>query len=500
VDVLGRGWLLRHGSARWWLLGAVPAVIACGCSSGSGAAQPAAQADTTSASSPAPQSTPDHRHHRGIRTIRHVIVIMQENRSFDSYFGTYPGADGLPAHACVPNPAGGCERPYHDRNDRNVGGPHHAEDAIADIHHGRMNGFVKAEMLSGHAGYCRDHPSLLTCQADPNHPDVMGYHTAREIPNYWAYARNYVLQDRMFEPTTGWSVPAHLFLVSAWSARCASRTDPMSCHSDPTVGLPAGAEPGDPGYPWTDLTYLLAKNHVSWGYYIASGKEPDCADGDMACPNAPDQDATRPSMWNPLPLFNDVNEDGQQKNIQPTSRYFAAARNGTLPAVSWVIPSEKWSEHPPAMVSRGQFWVTKVVNAAMRSRDWKHTAIFLAWDDWGGFYDHVRPPHVDTNGYGLRVPAMVISPWAKRGYVDHQTLSFDAYARFIEDVFLGRQRLDPATDGRPDSRPNVRETPPLLGDLRKDFDFSQKPQRPLLLEPCPAGYAFAADCADPGGP
>ena len=75
-----------------------------------------------------------------------------------------------------------------------------------------------------------------------------------------------------------------------------------------------------------------------------------------------------------------------------------------------MIPSEKWSEHPPAMVSRGQFWVTKVVNAAMRSRDWKHTAIFLAWDDWGGFYDHVRPPQVDTNGYGLRVPAMVISP------------------------------------------------------------------------------------------
>jgi hypothetical protein len=98
------------------------------------------------------------------------------------------------------------------------------------------------------------------------------------------------------------------------------------------------------------------------------------------------------------------------------------------------------------------------------------------------------------------VPAMVISPGARRGYIDHQTLSFDAYVRFIEDVFLGRQRLDPATDGRPDSRPNVRETLPLLGDLRKDFDFSQKPRRPLLLEPCPAGYPFAADCADPGGP
>jgi phospholipase C len=121
------------------------------------------------------------------------------------------------------------------------------------------------------------------------------------------------------------------------------------------------------------------------------------------------------------------------------------------------------------------------VNAVMRGPGWKSSAVFLAWDDWGGFYDHVKPPVVDKQGYGLRVPALVISPYAKRGFVDHQTLSFDAYLKFIEDDFLRGRRIDPKTDGRPDPRPNVRENERILGDLVKDFDFRQKPRRPVLL-------------------
>ena len=131
--------------------------------------------------------------------------------------------------------------------------------------------------------------------------------------------------------------------------------------------------------------------------------------------------------------------------------------------------------------------MTTLVNAIMRSTDWPSTAIFLAWDDWGGFYDHVLPPHVDQNGYGLRVPAIVISPYAKRGVIDHQTLSFDAYAKFIEDDFLGGQRLDPTTDGRPDPRPDVRESLPILGNLVHDFDFNQPPRPPVILAPYPRG-------------
>jgi phospholipase C len=132
-------------------------------------------------------------------------------------------------------------------------------------------------------------------------------------------------------------------------------------------------------------------------------------------------------------------------------------------------------------VSTGQTYVTGLINAIMNSPDWSSTAIFLSWDDWGGFYDHVVPPHVDGMGYGMRVPGLVISPYAKSAYIDHQILSHDAYNKFIEDDFLGGERLNPASDGRPDPRPDVRESEPILGSLQSDFNFNQAPRTPVLL-------------------
>jgi phospholipase C len=129
--------------------------------------------------------------------------------------------------------------------------------------------------------------------------------------------------------------------------------------------------------------------------------------------------------------------------------------------------------------------VTSIINAAMKGPDWDSTAVFLTWDDWGGFYDHVRPIRIDRNGYGIRVPGLLISPWARAGTIDHQTLSFDAYLKLIEDLFLGGQRLDPRTDGRPDPRPTVRENAQALGDLLREFSFTQQPLPPLVLDPTP---------------
>jgi phospholipase C len=421
----------------------------------------------------------------GIHLIRHVVVIMQENRSFDSYFGTYPGADGIPKGVCVPDPlAETCQQPYHDTANRNAGGPHDHVDAVRDIAGGRMNGFV-ARAIAGRRLACARQVDAPTCSLAPHAPDVMGYHDWHEIPNYWAYARHFVLQDHMFQPDLSWSLPAHLYMVSGWSARCARKGKPTSCRA--AVQSP-GSPPGSPqnttgavpDYAWTDLTYLLHKAHVSWRYYVAKGGQPDCKDNAMLCAPVP-QNAKTPGIWNPLPYFDTVRQDRQLGNVAPLQDFYRAARRGTLPAVSWVTPAQRVSEHPPGLVTAGQAYVTGLVNAIMRSKDWSSTAIFVSWDDWGGFYDHVQPPTVDGQGYGLRVPGLVISPYARRGFVDHQVLSHDAYLKFIEDDFLGGQRLNPRTDGRPDPRPDVRENAPILGNLVKDFDFTQQPRPPMIL-------------------
>ena len=422
-----------------------------------------------------------------VNKIRHVVMIMQENRSFDSYFGTYPGADGIPMSnghpsVCVPDPkAGICWRPFHDPRNRGAGGPHGANNARRDIDGGRMDGFITEAQHAPHR--CRNTTDPACSKASAL--DVMGYHDNREIPNYWQYAHQFVLQDHMFESNSSWSLPAHLFMVSGWSAHCVGN-DPFSCRNELTGPAgPVGASARHPKYSWTDVTYLLHRAHVSWRYYVFKGREPDCTQDEAISCDPAKQSARTPSVWNPLPDFETVKRDRQKHNVTSISRFYRDANRGELPAVSWVIPNDRVSEHPPSKLTSGQAYVTSVINAVMRSSDWDSTAIFLAWDDWGGYYDHVVPPAVDQNGYGLRVPALVISPYAKRGYVDHQTLSFDAYLKFIEDAFLGGQRLDPATDGRPDPRPTVRESSPLLGDLRRDFDFSRPPRRPVILDPHP---------------
>jgi phospholipase C len=256
----------------------------------------------------------EHAREKARKKIRHVIVIMQENRSFDS-FGTYPHADGFPMRhgvpVCVPDPATDqCVQPFHDPNDSNHGGPHRAADAVADMDGGRMDGFVA---------------QAAAAMPDVS-PDVMGYHDAREIPNYWAYAWHFVLQDHMFEPNASWSLPEHLFMVSAWSAKCSRPGDPSSC----TSALDDPPLPG-PGthHDWTDLTYLLHKN--SWAYYLSEGTEPDCEDDAATC-TPKSQNVDVPGIWNPLPWFTTVHQDGQLGNIQPTANFLTAAKTGTLPA------------------------------------------------------------------------------------------------------------------------------------------------------------------------
>ena len=461
------------------------------------------------------QTSPANAQDKGIHKIKHIIIIMQENRSFDSYFGTFPGADGIPMKDGVPTvgvrdpKTGKIVRPYHDPDDRDFDAPHMAVDAFADVDDGKMDGFLaQAEkeykrfhrMVSLKDTYKQLGSSSLKGYKEMMYTkngrpvdrvpylDAMGYHDQREIPNYWTYAKDFVLQDHMFEPILSWSFPTHLFMVSAWCANAVIPTDPMSCVSA-LENVQDRTEDDPVPFAWTDITYLLHKAHVSWAYYLDEDSllhKPEYNWMDIP-------DKTVPTIWDVLPGFTTVHEDSQVSNVQVIADFFEAAKEGKLPNVSWVIPNFKDSEHPPSLISVGQAYVTRVMNAIMKSPDWKSCAIFLSWDDWGGFYDHVAPPRVDELGYGIRVPGIVISPYAKKGYIDHQILGHDAYLKFIEDDFLGGQRIDPKTDGRPDSRPDVRESLPILGSLVEDFDFSQPPRPVMILPPFPKKSA-----SDPG--
>ena len=448
----------------------------------------------------------------GLEKIEHIVIIMQENRTFDHYFGTFPGAEGFPRDAngdidlCIPNPydEGKCARPYHDPRERNIGGPHSYRGHVTSVNGGKMDGFLEA--FKDASAPCdpeeTDINSGAWCGRTKENPmNVLGYKEEQDIPNYWTYAREFVLQDHMFAPSNSWTLPAHLYMVSGWSAICKNK-NPMSCVNEgdrpdappswqkarykrlfPDEEIPDFPEPV---YAWTDITYLLHENDVSWAYYVFAGEEPDCDEvtGPITCKPG-EQDARTSSIWNPLPWFTTVRENDQLGNIKPMKDFDRALRNDKLPSVSWLIPNGAVSEHPRSRVSDGQAFVTRAINHIMSSSAWESTAIFVSWDDWGGFHDHLAPPEVDVNGYGIRVPGFVVSPYAKRGYIDKQILSHDAYLKFIEDVFLDGQRIDPRTNGRPDRRPLVREDVPILGDLRHSFDFDQEPRAPMLLEPYP---------------
>jgi len=400
---------------------------------------------------------------KGLEKIEHFVFIMQENRSFDHYFGTYPGADGLPKEVTLPGPKGVRIAPFHDSNDVNGGGPHGWNNSIADINGGKMNGFVrqsfraKGKRQRGTMGALE--PEMSTTGDRKN---VMGWHDWREIPNYWNYARLYVLQDRMFESVASYSLPAHLYMLAAQSGGYVKRNK----------------QPMPQSYKFPEITLLLMSGKISWKYYVTSGELPPNSTDGRTVGKRSDKllNPKKYTLWNPLPAFPKVKKNpGQMHRLVDTSQFYKDAQSGDLPQVSWVIPSEPVSEHPLGGVREGMAYVTGLVNAIMNSPDWKSTAIFISWDDWGGFYDHVRPPKVDEFGYGIRVPGIVISPYAKQNFVDHNTYSFDSWLRIVEERYGIRSMT------KRDAR---------AADMRNAFDFSQKPRPPVTLSASRQGSPF----------
>lgn len=423
--------------------------------------------------------------------VAHVVVLYLENRSFDHFFGTYPGADGLPTDqqgaftSCNPDPRSNnvCARPYHNTLDANVGGPHTSTTTIAAIHGGLMDQFVKESELGNQ-----------NC-SDPNNPvcsngtliDTMGFHDATEVGKLWAYADAFTLQDHVFPSNTGYSLSTHLQLWSGWSAQCTSATDPATCVSK------LDQASTETRWAWTDLTQLMFEHGVSWRSYLGKGATPSCNAAQGECP--PCSTGVSPcngtnsvlvgkaiqQIWNPLPTFATVNANGQLGNIQDLEAYYqatpATGAGCSLPSYSVIVPADAVSHHPANLVSRGQKFIVGLVNRLGHSDCWGSTALFVTWDEYGGFFDHYPPP----SGWGVRVPQLLISSWARAGYVDHAMYSHDSYARLVEDAFLGGERLDPTTLRRPDPRPSVSENDPRSGDLTEVFDFDSPPRPPLFL-------------------
>ena len=359
----------------------------------------------------------------GNSPIKHVVIVMQENRTFDNLFHGFPGADS--ASAGMDGSTQVALAPIDLNDSRDLGHTH--PDWWQDWDNGKMDGFA-------HAGQSYAYSYVPTSQVQP----------------YWTLAQQYTLGDRMFQSNTGPTFPAHQYMIAGQSG--GADEDPDSarwgCDSPQgtTVSLigPNGTDlPGPfPCFTYKTAADLLDGAGISWRYYAPA-----------------DQAAS--SMFSAFEAIKSVfnGPDWSKNVIAPPTQALTDIANGRLAQVTWICPESSYSDHP-GTGGAGPDWVASIVNAIGASSFWNSTAIFVTWDDWGGWYDHVAPQAVDNMGLGFRVPLLVISPYAKRGYVSHQAHETASLLAFVEQNF-GLSDL-----GQRDA------TADAFADC---FDFSQNP-------------------------
>ncbi len=383
-------------------------------------ASPAATVPSTGVAPSAQATTPI------TSPIQHVIIIMKENRTFDNYFGQFPGVDGAITVTI----------------DGKIQPPPHAPDRAPDMNH---------SFQAAHTAYDNgkmDQFGTLKNQPTVNGlPQTFAQYTEQDLPGYWAYAKQYALFDHYFTSIMGQSLPNHLFPVAASSGGVISnpqgiKTEDPGCNfpdAKVTIMGPSGKTTTGPAcIDIPTLPNLLAQKGISWkGYgYWAMG--------------------TFARIWN---------DPQMHKNLVSEPQLITDVKTGSLPAVSWVSGGS--SEHPPSSVCAGENWTIQQVNAVMNSPYWKSSLIIVTWDDWGGWYDHVAPPQVDSVGLGFRVPTLVISPYAKTGYIGHRRTEHSSIAKTIENLF---------------GLPTLSDRDANANDLLDALDFSQSPRPPALLK------------------
>lgn len=383
------------------------------------------------AGAPSDEPTPEDRLET-LTPIKHFITLMQENHSFDNYFGTYPGADGFPPGLCEPidlnRPEAGCVEPYPIGDDAISDLAHSAETFEAQYNDGQMNGFVAAH---------GDRPADIAALA-------MGYYDDYNLPYYWNIADEYVLFDRFFTSSNGGSVRNHFYWVTGTPGNYERDSlKPEGFDEIPTI------------------FDRLQEAGISWKFYVQN-YDPDINfladldDGDHA-----------QLVWVPLLNYRRFVTDPElSSRIVPLDEFYDDLENGTLPAVSYMVPSGS-SEHPPGSIQAGERFIRAMLTSLMRSSYWDSSAFMWTYDDWGGWYDHVKPPQVDAYGYGFRAPTLMVSPYARRGHIDTTELDFTSMLAFVEQNW----GLDPLAER--DRNANT---------FFDAFDFESEPRPPVFLD------------------
>ena len=368
--------------------------------------------------------------------LEHVVVIMQEDRTFDHYFGTYPGANGWPNGYALPvdpvNPLTRFVEPHKLTSTRTPSLPHSEKALRAAFNGGRNDSFIPAAEAFGASD-----GSL-----------AIGYYDYHEIPVYWHLADEYVLADNWFSSVMGPSFPNHLYLYSG----TAEAPDGSQYGSVPAEGLVIDT-----------IFDRLEEAGVSWKVYIQGYDPAVNYRNPLARLGLIDQGSQL--IWVPLVgIARFIDDPNLSSKLVPLSQYYIDAANGDLPAVAYITPSGL-SEHPPGDLTLGHYFVADALEALMTSPNWWSSAFIVTWDEWGGWADHVPPPQVDEAGYGMRVPALIVSPYAKRGYVDSTVYDHTSVLALIETL----HGVEPLASR--DANAN---------DLMNAFDFDQPPRSPAI--------------------
>ncbi len=377
--------------------------------------------------------------------IKHILFFVKENRTFDNYFGTYPGANGT----TTAMDSQGKVVPLQHEADQIPDIDHSSQGARMAYDSGKMDRF---DLLKSSG---RHNP------ANPYGNNSLTQFQQSDIPNYWTYAQNFVLGDNMFSSLMGPSFPNHLYTVAAQAGGAIN--NPVTDRNIGTLGnaswgcdvpnqqVEVQASNGsthlqEACFNFQTLADELDARGYSWRYYA-----PPAGTGGY--------------IWSSFNAIKHIRYGPDWKYVVPAAQFMTDAANGNLPTVSWIVTPARVSEHAPASVCVGENWTVRMLNALMRGQDWSSTAVFLTWDDFGGFYDHVAPQQIDGYGLGFRVPLLVISPYAKKGFIDHTQYEFSSMLRFAEDE-LGL--------------PTLTNRDKAANDMMDAFDFNQSARPPFL--------------------